>query len=218
MNKFNKDYFENGIAKKISCYENYRWIPELTYPMVYALATELKIKSGDKVLEYGCAHGFAVKAFNDFNINAFGCDISEYAINNCPKEIKNKLFKVTLKNFAKKISEISGSKKFTFTIAKDVFEHIKPNDLEKTIKILSKNTKFLYVIVPLGDCGKYRIESYANDITHIIAENENWWKNIMKKNGFKLIKFKHQVNGIKNKWVEVNKKGNGFFLLKSTEI
>jgi predicted TPR repeat methyltransferase len=215
VSKFNKDYFENGIAKKISCYENYRWMPELTYPMTYAIVQALKIKPKDKILEYGCAHGFLVRALNDFNINAFGCDISEYAISNCPNEIKKKLFKITLNNFSKKLNKILGKEKLDHTIAKDVFEHIAPKDLEKIIKILSKNTKSLFVVVPLGDDGKYRIKNYAEDATHIIAENENWWKNILEKNGFKLINFKYQVNGIKDKWIEINKKGNGFLFLKS---
>ena len=35
--KYDKDYYENGVAKGISGYENYRWIPELTYPMAYTI-------------------------------------------------------------------------------------------------------------------------------------------------------------------------------------
>ena len=34
--KFNKDYYTDGIANGLSCYENYTWIPELTYPIDHA--------------------------------------------------------------------------------------------------------------------------------------------------------------------------------------
>jgi SAM-dependent methyltransferase len=215
-NIFNKDYFENGVAKKISCYENYRWIPELTYPMAYAITDKLKLNFSDKVLEYGCAHGYLVKALNDFKINAYGVDISSYAISKASADIKKKLFTITKKNFSKKLKKIAGNENFKYTIAKDVFEHIKPKDLLAVIRILSNFTKYLFVIVPLGDNGKYRIQSYGEDITHLIAENEEWWKNILEKNNrFKLINFGYRVSGIKDKWIGVHKKGNGFFLLKS---
>ena len=60
--------------------------------------------------------------------------------------------------------------KFDYIISKDVFEHIEPKDLKKILKEMSKITKELFVVVPLGDNGKYRIESYHGDKTHIIAE------------------------------------------------
>ena len=88
--KYNKDYYENGLAKGISGYENYRWIPELTYPMAYSICKSLKIKADNKVLEYGCAHGFLVKALNDFKIDTYGVDISSYALSKVDSEIKKK--------------------------------------------------------------------------------------------------------------------------------
>ena len=90
-NKYNKDYYENGVAKGISGYDNYRWIPELTYPMAYSIFKNLKIKKKDKVLEFGCAHGFLVKALNDFKIDAYGVDVSSYAISKVDPSIKNKI-------------------------------------------------------------------------------------------------------------------------------
>ena len=89
--KYDEDYYENGLAKGISGYENYRWIPELTYPMAYSICKSLKIKKNDKVLEYGCAHGFLVKALNDFNIDTYGVDISSYALSKVDPGIKKKL-------------------------------------------------------------------------------------------------------------------------------
>ena len=35
--KFDKDLIHRWNSKRsLSCYENYRWIPELTYPMAHA--------------------------------------------------------------------------------------------------------------------------------------------------------------------------------------
>jgi hypothetical protein len=41
MNAFTKDYYENGRACGLSCYENYRWLPELTIPMCERLIAQL---------------------------------------------------------------------------------------------------------------------------------------------------------------------------------
>lgn len=103
--------------------------------------------------------------------------------------------------------------KFDHIISKDVFEHIQPKDLRKILREMSKITKELFVIVPLGDKGKYRIKSYAEDKTHIIAEDEKWWKNLFIKNKFKVKSFSYNVEGIKDKWYTTNTKGNGFFKL-----
>ena len=67
----------------------------------------------------------------------------------------------------------------------------------------------------MGDNSKYRIKQYHLDKTHIIIKNENWWIQLFENNGFIVDKFLYNVNGIKDKWIKINKKGNGFFVLKS---
>ena len=48
------------------------------------------------VLDVGCAYGELVKGLVDMNVEAYGVDGSEYAINNSNPLIKSKLFKVNL--------------------------------------------------------------------------------------------------------------------------
>ena len=213
--KYNKDYYENGLAKGLSCYENYRWIPELTYPMAHAICSSLKIKKNDKVLEYGCAHGFLVKALNDFKIDAYGVDISSYALSKVDIGIKKKTSLLKDNNIKNSLKKMKIKFKFDHIISKDVFEHIEPKDLKKILREMSTLTRELFVVVPLGDIGKYRIASYAEDKTHIIAESENWWKKLFIENKFKIKSFSYNIEGIKDKWYNVNTKGNGFFKLVS---
>lgn len=215
-NLFNKDYYTNGIAKGISCYENYRWIPELTYPMANSFYNFLNLKKNLSVLEFGCAHGFLVKCLKDFGVNAYGLDISEYAIKNCPNDISKRLATIKNNNVKKAIQKTNFKNKyFEWTISKDVFEHIKASELKPLLKQISIISKKLFVIVPLGDNSKYRIKQYHLDKTHIIIKNENWWIQLFENNGFIVDKFLYNVNGIKDKWIKINKKGNGFFVLKS---
>ena len=187
-NKFNKDYFTDGIAKGISCYENYRWIPELTYPMAHAFYNFLKLRKNSNVLEYGCANGFLVKCLKDFGVNSFGVDISSYAIENSLPDISDRLSIIKNNNLKISLNKIKFKKKFfDWTISKDVFEHINQKDLKIIIKHISNVSKKLFVIVPLGDNSKYRIKQYHMDKTYIIIKDEIGGK-IFNENGFELEK------------------------------
>lgn len=212
---YNSDYYDNGVARGISCYENYRWLPDLTFPMAYSIVDFLKLSKDSIVLDYGCAHGFLVKALNLFGINAFGFEISKYAVTNCDPLIKKKIKLIRNNNIITIFKKLKLNRKFDLVIAKDVFEHISPNELSKVLKQLSKISKKMIVIVPLGDNSKYRIKSYHLDVTHIIAEDEKYWLKLFKDNGFILTEFSYNIKGVKDKWYKVDKKGNGFFLLES---
>ncbi len=217
--KFDKNYYEDGISKGLSCYENYRWIPELTYPMAHKFYNFLKLGKKSNVLEYGCAHGFLVKCLNDYGVNTYGVDISEFAIKNSLADISDKVTIIKNNNLINAIKKFKFNKKiFDWIISKDVFEHIPQKELKKILNQMNKITKNLFVIVPLGDKSKYRIQQYHLDKTHIIIKNEEWWINLFKKNGFKVEQMLYKVDGIKDKWFKTNKRGNGFFVLKSKLI
>ena len=63
-----------------------RWVPVAKDIIEY-----FKLKPGSKILDVGCAKGFLVKDLLDQGIDAYGLDISEYAINNCEKEVIGRL-------------------------------------------------------------------------------------------------------------------------------
>ena len=86
-NKFGKDYFD---GKRSYGYGGYyydgRW-----KNVAKEFIKFYKLKPGDKVLDVGCAKGFFVKDLIDKKIDAYGIDISKYAIDNSVPEIKYKL-------------------------------------------------------------------------------------------------------------------------------
>lgn len=55
------------------------------------IVQHFKLKRNSKVLDVGCGKGFLVKDLVDIGMDAYGIDISRYALNNAPKEISNRL-------------------------------------------------------------------------------------------------------------------------------
>lgn len=49
-----------------------------------------------KVLDVGCAKGYMVLAFNECGVDAWGVDISEFAMADAPNSIRSKLLQVNL--------------------------------------------------------------------------------------------------------------------------
>jgi SAM-dependent methyltransferase len=199
---FNEDYYQNGIEKGVSLYSNYRWIPELSIPIAHRLTVNLGITTEDKVLDFGCALGFIVKSFRLLGINAWGYDISEYAINNVPSDTEEYVYRgITWR-----------SKTWDWIICKDVLEHIPYEEIDETLQNLRGCGANIFVVVPLADGDKYNEPLYELDATHIIRENIEWWKDRFNGNRLPVRSAKYKMPGIKENWCTQN--ANGFFILK----
>lgn len=196
---FDKDYYERGLLTKKSCYDNYRWIPELTIPMAMTIIDHLRIERFDSVLDYGCAKGFLVKALRWLNRNALGYDISEYAIANADPQVRSYVS-----------NKLWNTLQFDFCIAKDVFEHIPEDMLAGIIENdLKKITTF--VIVPLVDNGRYRADNNNLDVTHIICQPEEWWLRFFNRLN-RQVKEEYRIPGIKDHYSGIPR-AHGFFTL-----
>lgn len=208
---YNEDYFERGIETGKSGYQNYRWLPELTIPMAMTVIDYLKLDRDQKVLDYGCAKGFLVKALRLLRRQAWGTDISEYAINSADNNTRQYL----------ELSDddwvVPFEMDFDVIIAKDVFEHIDVDDIHYILTELGKKSKSLFAIIPLGKNDKFVIPAYEMDVTHKLAKDPEWWKDRFEKAGWVLEDFSYYISGIKESWSNF-KKSNGFFLLNKGEV
>jgi 2-polyprenyl-3-methyl-5-hydroxy-6-metoxy-1,4-benzoquinol methylase len=203
-NEFDEDYFENGIATGKSCYTNYRWLPEMTIKFAHKIIKNLNLRDGDKVLDFGCAKGFLVKALRILDIDAYGCDISSYAIGSADDDVKD--------NCKLICGDIPFDFEFDWTISKDVFEHLTEEQLDTILTQIHKKSKALFVIVPLGENDKYVIPQYALDVTHRLAKSRDWWESKFEKHNWHVERFSYLMPGLKDNWNKYPK-GNGFFML-----
>lgn len=60
-------------------------------PVAQDILEFFSLRPGDRFLDVGCAKGFLVKDLLSLGIDAYGIDVSEYAIQNCEPEVVGRL-------------------------------------------------------------------------------------------------------------------------------
>lgn len=189
---YDADYFERGVESGKGWLRDYHWMPRRTFKESFAFIDTLELDDNSYVLEVGCAKGFLIRAFRELQIKADGCDISNYALSFSPEGCWN----CTDEN---SWEEHSGFR-YTHIVIKDMLEHLTKEQLPKMLNNFSKVSNKMMCVIPMGDAGQYRIPEYHTEISHLIAENENWWKKEFLKCGWDIVKeFKH-VPGLKDNW------------------
>jgi len=91
---FGKEFFDGG-KKEPWVYRNYSFNEH--YPLFQLVSLGVKMNFNPKrVLDVGCAKGFLVKAFKEQGIEAWGVDVSEYALSTAPEDVREHLYRVDL--------------------------------------------------------------------------------------------------------------------------
>lgn len=208
---YGHDYFEKGIHLGISGYANYSWMPELTMRMAHFMITKLGLH-GDIVLDFGCAKGYLVHAFRLLEIEAYGCDVSSYAIDCCPSQIRNFLFDLSKESLSSIINDVKPS----CIIAKDVLEHLDEKLLRQTLRTISRfKPRIIFVAVPLSnlDDEPYIVPSYEADVTHILRKSRPWWISLFHQYFSEYtIDAMNKFQGCKDNWTNIYPGGNLFIL------
>ena len=198
---FDEKYFEDGVRHRVSAYENYRWMPERTIREASSIINNIYFEN---VLDFGCAKGFMVYAMRLLGKQAFGVDVSEYAVNNSHPKVREYL------SVIKDVEDLKGG--WDLILAKDVLEHIPKEVLPSVLSGFRRRCKQLFIAVPLGDGKRYRIREYEMDVTHIIREPEEWWLTTIVEAGFKINYFDYQFHHLKENWTTNHPHGNAFII------
>jgi SAM-dependent methyltransferase len=197
---FDKSYYEAGPQTGKSLYQNYRWIPELTIPLAHHIVTYTKSHQRRTIMDFGCAKGYLVHALRLLGREAYGVDISEYAIGQAPKEING---------CVKAIEPQSDDFKYCdLMLAKDILEHIPYDNLEDQLKVIRKRCQYIFAIIPLAKNNKYIIPAYELDKSHYIREDKEWWIDRFNDAGFINFKATTDLGPFKANWQEVDSEGN----------
>lgn len=199
---YDEDYFLRGRESGKSLYENYRWMPELTVPMAERIVSHLGIVEGERVLDFGCARGYTVKALRQLGHMAYGYDLSRWAIENADPEIRAVVTDDT---------EAALSVHYDWIIAKDVLEHVEYVEWNVS-RLLNVARRGVFVVVPLSpyDGTKYVIEEYERDVTHVQRMTLLSWMKLFIRRDWST-EAAYRIPGIKDNYYKPGwEKGNGF--------
>lgn len=208
---YDRDYFESGVVTGVSGYMNYSWMPELTLRMVHYLIKQLPIRQDQTILDYGCAKGFIVKALRILDYQAYGVDISDYAIERVDGDVRD---------YCKLITGCDDpaifDQSYDWMIAKDVFEHIAEEDLRTLLVPATQKIGQIFAVIPLAadnESGKYIVPEYDRDATHVVAKTAQWWRSLFEDSNWRVDRIATSMQGCKENWTANWPEGNGFFIL-----
>ncbi len=204
-NCYDEDYYMRGKETGKSLYENYRWLPDLTIPMAERIIEYCGIQKGAKILDFGCARGYLVKALRGLGYEAYGYDNSQWAVENCDPDVKSYI------NWTDIGEPFWTTQKFDWVIAKDVLEHVQY--IRYCIPALANVTiKGIFAVVPLSGFigGKYVIPDYEKDVTHIQRFSLSDWVAMFLHPEWK-VEAAYRVEGVKDNYFKPGwETGNGF--------
>ncbi len=124
--------------------------------------------SPETVLDAGCAKGFLVEGLRNAGVQAWGIDISQYAIENVHD---------TIKPYCKvaSITDPFPQEHYDLIVSIEVLEHMPPQEADAAIRNLCNHTnQILFSSTPFD----------YKEVTHVNVQAPEYWAGIFAKNGF----------------------------------
>ncbi|MDR1073500.1 MAG: methyltransferase domain-containing protein, partial [Treponema sp.] len=123
------------------------------------------------VLDAGCALGYLVEALRDRGVDAYGFDISEFAISHVREDVKPYCF---VNSITEKIPEIY-PRKYDVVVSIEVLEHLSPQDGAMAIKNLCRYSDTIIFTSTPDD---------ITDRTHVNVQLQEYWCREFSANSF----------------------------------
>lgn len=168
-NIYNENYYKHySLGNKSVYYKEYKPLKDFFDNLAEQVVKTINPKT---VLDVGCAMGLFVAALRDRGVEAYGIDISEFAIENVRDDVKP---------FCK-VAEAQGKlpesfpKKFDLVVSIEMIEHLDAEDGDKVIDNICSYTN--NIIFSSTD-------SEINDPTHLNVKPAKYWAKRFAKNGF----------------------------------
>jgi len=128
--QFGRDYFDGDRKYGYGGYRyDGRWVA-----VAEAMVKHYGLKPGAQILDVGCGKGFLVHDFLQAvpGVEAFGLDISEYAVANAMPEVKGRL------RVGNAVSLPFPDKSFDLVVAINTLHNLRVYDLERALKEIER--------------------------------------------------------------------------------
>jgi SAM-dependent methyltransferase len=168
-NNYHEGYWESGIG---SNYHSYG--PDPGWPLVTSVVKSY-IDSGSIAYEVACAKGYLVKSLVAGGINAFGIDISDYAISKADLDIASRLV------VGNAVSLPWEDKTADIVLSMEFFEHVPEDEvntvLAEKIRVLKPGGVLAMKIGIELESDNQFANQEDNDCTHYTIKPRAWWEN-----------------------------------------
>lgn len=164
-NLFNEEYYKNCCGSLAYTDSHFMKFFEM---IADRIVEDIHPKT---VLDAGCAMGYLVAALRDRGVEAWGVDISDYAISNVRDDIKPYCLVGSL------TEELPSAlpTKFDLVTTIEVIEHMHEEEGKRAIKKLCSLTDKIIFSSSADDYDEY---------THYNVQQREYWANIFLENGF----------------------------------
>ena len=124
----------------------------------------IEITRPNSVLDVGCAYGYMVKHLLDEGIEAFGCDISEWAEQQAKLIIPGRFYRCPTWNLSLPWGP------FDLIYCEGVLEHIPEDKIEQTFSEFKRVASRFYLQISVTEH-----HGFDGEIGHVCAHDVNWW-------------------------------------------
>ena len=176
--KFDKDFFD---GERKYGYGGYNYNPKFWMDVVKDFEDYYELKDGSKILDVGCGKGFMVYDFLKLNpkFEIKGIDISNYAINNCKKEVANNLQVASCDNLPFQDNS------FDLVISINTIHNLEKDGCGKSLREInrvSRKNKFIIVDAYRNDEEKKKM--FAWNLTAKTIMHVNEWLKFFEENKY----------------------------------
>jgi ubiquinone/menaquinone biosynthesis C-methylase UbiE len=165
--KFEKDFFD---GERIYGYGGYKYDGRWK-PVVKDFIEYYNLTSNSSILDIGAGKGFMMKDFMDAlpGANIQGIDISNYAVTNCMKEVKNNLF------VGNALELFFEKKSFDLVISINTLHNLDLKDFKKSIEEIKRvSRKHCFIVLDAwnNEIEKQRIMDWNLTAKTILSVND----------------------------------------------
>ena len=177
--KYNKNYWDGH--RKYG-YGGYKYIQGRWTEVAIKIIKIFKLKNNSKILDVGCGKAFLLYEIKKLlpEIKVFGFDISRYAIDKAPKNIRKNLF-------VHKAEEKYPFKNnyFDLALSTGCFHNLEINQLKSAIKEIQRVSKKNYIMVESyrNEEELFNLQCWALTCESFFSEKE--WKWLFKQFNYK---------------------------------
>jgi len=133
-----------------------------------------QLKTGDRVLEVGCAKGFILVAFQAMGLKVAGIDISQYAISQAHPNVKDRIL------LCQAYELPFESDSFSMVLGKDILPHIPEHHVASAVKECMRVSKgSIFFEIPCGRTPRELEYMKHWDGTFLTIHTQQWWEDLL---------------------------------------